>query len=113
MRFGGEPDEAGFGVGPAENECGGGLAGAGFVSGPTEVGFADVHLLAGCFCRAESARPLIGCLDMGIVCRHQCSDKSEARIPVLGRYGILPGGGPGGVVRCLACIHQSECCIWY
>ena len=108
MRFGGEPDEAGFGVGPAENECVGGLAGAGFVSGPTEVGFADVHLLAGCFCRAESARPLIGCLDMDIVCRRQCSDQSEARIPVTERYGILTSGGPGAIARCLAYIYQSE-----
>ena len=45
---------------------------------------------------------------MNIVCRRQCSDQSEARIPVMERYGILPGGGPGGVARCLACIHQSE-----
>ena len=43
-------------------------------------------LLFGCAltftCRADSARPLIGYLDMNIVCQRQCSDQSEARIPV-------------------------------
>ena len=65
-------------------------------------------LLEGCFCCAESARPLIGCLDMDIVCRRSCSDKSETRIPVTERYRILTGGGHGGVAQCLACIHQSD-----
>ena len=64
------------------------------------------------FCRGDSAWPLIGCLDMNIVCWCQCSDQSEARIPVTVRYVILTGVGPGGVTRCLTCIHQSECCIW-
>ena len=43
------------------------------------------------FCHADSARPLIGCLDMNIMCWRQCSDQSEARIPVTARYGILAG----------------------
>ena len=55
-----------------------------------------------------SDRPPIGCLDIHTVCRRQCYDLSEARIPVTERYGILTGGVPGGVARCLACIHQSE-----
>ena len=52
------------------------------------------------FCRADSARPLIGCLDMNIVCWRQCSDQSEARIPVTARYRIL--AGVGGPRRCRA-----------
>ena len=48
------------------------------------------------FCRADSARPLIGCLDMNIMCWRQCSDQSEARIPVTARYRILTDVGPGG-----------------
>ena len=32
------------------------------------------------FCRAESTQTLIGCLGINIMCRHQCSDQSEARI---------------------------------
>ena len=56
------------------------------------------RLLFGCALtvsgRADSARPLIGCLDMNIVCRRQCSDQSEARISVTECYGILTCGGP-------------------
>ena len=59
-----------------------------------------------CFCRAESSRPLIGCLD--IVCWRQCSDQSEARIPVTECCVVLTGRDPGGVALCLACIHQLE-----
>ena len=70
------------------------------------------RLLFGCALtvtsHADSAQPLIGCLDMNIVCRRQCSDQSEARIPVTECYGILTGCGPDGVARCLACIHQSD-----
>ena len=62
------------------------------------------HLLFGyaltVFCHADSARPLIGCLDMNIVCWRQCSDQSEARIPVTARYRIL--AGVGGPRRCRA-----------
>ena len=60
------------------------------------------------FCRVDSAWPLIGYLDMNIVCWRQCSDQSEARISVTARYGILAGVGPGRVPRGLTCIHQSE-----
>ena len=59
----------------------------------------QANFLEGCFCRAESARPLIGCLDMDIVCLRWCSDQSEARITVTERYGILTSGGPGGGAR--------------
>ena len=34
------------------------------------------------FCRTDSARPVIGCLNGDIAYRHQCSDQSEARILV-------------------------------
>ena len=73
----------------------------------------QVIFLEGYFWCVDLMQPLIGWLGIDIVCRRQCSDQSEARIPVTERYGILTDGGPGSVAWCLACIHQSECCNWY